>query len=301
MTLTQMTYFDAVCKYKNVTKAAEALFVSRSAVSRALKELESEWNLVLFKRSRTGVELTEDGEKIREMFSEFNRAYSTLKKSMLDTKRTAGKPELHIGITTTTGSRFFPDFFPSFRKIHPEIRICIREHPVFECLDSLTSGDCDFFITPHINKEIQQADYLEKRLAYHSEMVFCVSSRNPLAKQATVSISELKGIDRASLLTPLTFDIIGDTFLGSLLDCDDDDETILKTSQQELIHKAIASDFLTAFLPLDMVSSWENVSTLSLNPASHNDVYIVWNKDSSYSDAGSLFIEYIRHYDFSTL
>lgn len=301
MTLTQMTYFDAVCKYKNVTKAAESLFVSRSAVSRALKELESEWNLVLFKRSRTGVELTEDGEKIREMFSEFNRAYSTLKKSILDTKRTAGKSELHFGITTTTGSRFFPDFFPGFKKSHPEIRICIREHPVFECMESLTSGDCDFFITPHINKEVQQADYLEKRLLYDTEMVLCVSSNNPLAKHKTIAISKLKGIDRASLLTPLTFDIIGETFLGSLLDCDDDDEIILKTSQQELIRKAIASDFVTAFLPLDMVQSWENVSTLSLDPVSHNPVYIVWNKNSSYSDACSLFIEYIRHYDLSSL
>lgn len=70
MTLTQMTYFEAVCQYKNVTKAAEALFVSRSAVSRAMKELETEWNVVLFKRSRTGVELTEDGDQIRRMFGE---------------------------------------------------------------------------------------------------------------------------------------------------------------------------------------------------------------------------------------
>lgn len=301
MTLTQMTYFDAVCKYKNVTKAAEALFVSRSAVSRALKELEAEWNLVLFKRSRTGVELTEDGEKIREMFSEFNRAYSTLKKSILDTKRTAGRTELHIGITTTTGSRFFPDFFPGFKKIHPEIRLSIREHPIYECMEVLTSGDCDFFITPHINKEVGQADYLEKKLLYDSEMVFCVSSDHPLAKDKTISISQLKGIDRASLLTPLTFDIIGETFLGSLLDCDDDDEIILKTSQQELIHKAIASNFVTAFLPLDMVQGWENVSPISLDPVSHNSVYMVWNKNASYSDACSFFIEYIRHYDFSIL
>lgn len=301
MTLTQMTYFDAVCKYKNVTKAADSLFVSRSAVSRALKELESEWNLVLFKRSRTGVELTEDGVKIREMFSEFNRAYSTLKKSILDTKRTAGKSELHFGITTTTGSRFFPDFFPGFKKIHPEIRLCIREHPIYECMEALTSGDCDFFITPHINKEVGQADYLEKKLLYDSEMVFCVSSDHPLAKNKTISISQLKGIDRASLLTPLTFDIIGETFLGSLLDCDDDEEIILKTSQQELIHKAIASNFVTAFLPLDMVQGWENVSPISLDPVSHNSVYMVWNKNASYSDACSLFIEYIRHYDFSKL
>ena len=50
MTLTQITYFEAVCEYKNVTKAANALFVSRSAVSRSLKELENEWNLVLFNR-----------------------------------------------------------------------------------------------------------------------------------------------------------------------------------------------------------------------------------------------------------
>ena len=67
MTLTQITYFNAVCEYKNVTKEANALFVSRTAVSRALKDLENEWGLVLFKRSRTGVELTEDGKKVKEI------------------------------------------------------------------------------------------------------------------------------------------------------------------------------------------------------------------------------------------
>lgn len=299
MTLTQITYFEAVCEYKNVTKAANALFVSRSAVSRSLKELENEWNLVLFNRSRTGVELTEDGEMLRNMFREFNRAYTALKRYMNDTKRLTKASELRIGITTTTGSRFFPDFFPRFKSKYPDIALHFSEHPVYEIYDSLINGDCDFFITPHVNNDLEQCKDIEKLPIYTSELVFCVSSSHQLAQRKNIKISEISNIRRASLLTPMTPDILDNTFLGSLLDFQEDANTIIKSSQQELIRKAIACGFATSILPREIIEKWQGISIIPFDPPKVFSVYIVWNKDCLYSEVCRNFLDFVRHYDFS--
>ena len=46
----------------NLTKTAELLGYTQPAVSRMISELEKEWGITLFTRSRTGVCLTSDGE-----------------------------------------------------------------------------------------------------------------------------------------------------------------------------------------------------------------------------------------------
>lgn len=298
MTLTQITYFEAVCEYKNVTKAAQALYVSRSAVSRSLKELENEWNLVLFNRSRTGVELTEDGKMLRNMFKEFNTAYTALKKYKNDSKRSLKAPELHLGITTTTGCCLFPDFLPAFKLKYPNVSLRLEEHPVYEINDALSNGDCDFFITPHINEELRQNEAIEKIPLYYSEMVFCVSPTHELAQRSIITVPEIADIKRASLMTPMAPDILDNTFLGSLLDYEDPN-TVIKTSQQELIRKAISCGFTTAILPIEMVDKWDGVRWIPFDPKRSIMVYIVWNKNLINSEICSEFLKYIRKFDFS--
>ncbi len=299
MTFTQITYFEAVCEYKNVTKAANALYVSRSAVSRSLKELENEWNLVLFNRSRTGVELTEDGEMLRNMFQEFNRAYTALKRYMNDAKRLTKSKELRIGITTTTGSCFFPDFFSSFKAKFPDTTLHFAEHAVYEIYNILSNGDCDFFITPHITADLDQCCDVDKLALYESELVFCVSNNHPLAQRNNVKISEISDISRASLMTPMTPDILENTFIGSLFDFQEDPHTIIKSSQQEVIRRAIACGFAASILPREIIEKWDNISIIPFDPPRKFEVYLVWNKNSVYSDICREFLEFIKHYDFS--
>lgn len=40
MTLTQLEYFCAVCRYHSITRAAEALFVSQPTISTSIRDLE---------------------------------------------------------------------------------------------------------------------------------------------------------------------------------------------------------------------------------------------------------------------
>ena len=297
MTLTQITYFTAVCEYKNVTKAANALFVSRTAVSRALKDLENEWDLVLFKRSRTGVELTEDGERVRDIFTDFNNAYMALKKSVNDRRRAQNRQELRIGITTTTGSMFFPEFFGGFTQLYPDIRLRFTEHNAFDSINAMLSGAIDFFITPHIINESAYNDVIEKVATYTTELVYCVSLQHPLSTRMAVTDAEIDPLEKASLLTPLPSGDLTDDELRQLLN-DEEGLFFIRTSQQQLLHKIVAEDFSTIVLPREIAEGWNDIRMIPFEPPKKFPVYIIWDKTLKPTNAHKAFQQYVKQYNY---
>jgi DNA-binding transcriptional LysR family regulator len=64
MELQQLKYFREVAKREHVTRAAEKLFVSQSAISRAVTQLEEELGVPLFYRQGRAVVLSRYGSRL---------------------------------------------------------------------------------------------------------------------------------------------------------------------------------------------------------------------------------------------
>src|ERR1700693_6496763 len=75
MELQQLRYFREVAEREHVTRAAESLFVSQSAISRAVTQLEEELGVPLFYRQGRAVVLSRYG---RLFLEHVNRALSIL-------------------------------------------------------------------------------------------------------------------------------------------------------------------------------------------------------------------------------
>ena len=107
MKLNQLYYFKTVCKYNNITKAAEHLHVSQPAITHAIRELERELGIRLFKRTNKNVSLTQEGvlffQKSSDILSELE--------SLVDEMRDLG--ELHravirVGVPPAIGTVIHP-------------------------------------------------------------------------------------------------------------------------------------------------------------------------------------------------
>ena len=64
MTLQQLRYLIAISEHGSINAAAQALYVSQSNLSTAVKELERELGITIFTRSNRGVSLTNDGTEL---------------------------------------------------------------------------------------------------------------------------------------------------------------------------------------------------------------------------------------------
>ena len=66
MTITQIIYALETARRRNISKAADALFVSQSALSQQLQKLEKELGYALFERTAHGLQITAEGMQFCE-------------------------------------------------------------------------------------------------------------------------------------------------------------------------------------------------------------------------------------------
>ena len=63
MTLKQLRYITVVADIGNITEAAKKLFIAQPSLTASIQELEKEYGITIFNRSKKGIELTQEGEE----------------------------------------------------------------------------------------------------------------------------------------------------------------------------------------------------------------------------------------------
>lgn len=119
MRITQLRQIVSVAKYGSINKAAHDLDISQPALSTSLRELENELELSLFQRTRKGVLLTVEGEKIVE---EAKLILASLDRIQHISDSSEIRPEIKIA----TGSFFefmIPDIITAYHKKYPNVTL----------------------------------------------------------------------------------------------------------------------------------------------------------------------------------
>lgn len=116
--------FYTTAKCGNISRAADELFISQPAISKAIKKLEKSLNTTLFIRSSRGVTLTEDGNMLYEHISS---AISSIQEGELRLKRNRELEvgHLHIGVSTTLCKHIMLPLLQQFIHENPHITVTI--------------------------------------------------------------------------------------------------------------------------------------------------------------------------------
>lgn len=135
----QIEYIVKIAEENNITRAAEKLYITQSALNQQLLKLEKELGTPLFHRSRTNWRPTQAGEvylsNAREILRLKKMAYSQIC-DIAAIKR--GK--LSIGFTPGRGIRMFTGVYPDFHRQYPDIIVEPVEKSVRE-LQAMISDD----------------------------------------------------------------------------------------------------------------------------------------------------------------
>ena len=137
--------FYTVVQNGNITKAALELYISQPAVSKAIKKLEDELGGSIFKRTKKGVVLTEEGKElynyVEKAIDYLNSAENKFKDLI---KLESGT--LRIGTSATITRNSLIPYLKEFHKLHPNINIEIKTGLNRDLVKKLKNGLLDMVI-----------------------------------------------------------------------------------------------------------------------------------------------------------
>lgn len=210
--LRHLTCFLAIVRTGSARRAAEALFITESAVSKTLRELETELGLRLFDRSRTGMAVTDGGRR----FARYARSAI----DALNTGVTAADPDTQAVTTVRIGSMpviaaaLLPQVIDCMLASLPKLAVEVVSGSKGVLLERLRKGD----IALVLGRLPPPADLegLTFEQLFVDRYIFAVRAGHPLASREQVSYSDIAAYPMAlPTRDTVTFEELQRAFLAN--------------------------------------------------------------------------------------
>ena len=187
MELQQLRYFREVAEQQHVTRAAEKLFVSQSAVSRAVAQLEQELGVALFHRQNRSIILSTQG---KQFLASVIQIQNTLAQSVsaLKAETSPDTGNVAFGFIGSLGAEIVPRLIETFRRSWPRVQFTLVQHSGEVLLRRLLDGAVDLcFSVPGIfdEKTLQWQHLLDE------ELVLAVGRNHRLASRKSIAFKSL--------------------------------------------------------------------------------------------------------------
>lgn len=189
MELRHLRYFVAVAEELSFRKAAQRLHVSRPALSKQIKDLESEIAVKLLERDTVSVSLTKAGEIFLEDTQKllFHAEQAIERASEAQSGR---RGKLRIGSVGIIATAFLPRTLKLFHQKYPGVEVQFVEMLPAEQLAALAMGKIDIGFA--YGRDVENMPSLHSLCVIHSIYGVAVSRQHPLAKKKGITLKELK-------------------------------------------------------------------------------------------------------------
>lgn len=191
MDIRQLRYFVALKNYGSISKAADALYITKQGLGKSLAALEAELDCILFLRSSSGIVLTDIGEIFFQRANEILDICDDLNGELALQK---AKP-CRIKIASSYGFfhsmpiSFITDFFVENTRGKPEF---VARND-FSLDKSMLSEDIDFGFSTN-TKQLEGLEYIP--LFRNRRCILC-NPNHPLASKESIDINDLEGVTLA--------------------------------------------------------------------------------------------------------
>lgn len=157
MNLTNLRYFVTVAKLGSITRAAKATFVSESAVSKTIKQLEDELGVKLFDRQGRTIKLNQSG---KIFFSYASDSLNLLDRGVSAVKSANNTETVPINVLFTVASPLIPTVAVKIKRTLPHVSLNIHQRTNFakdfQQFDFIVSTKKikDFTVIPLLTEEL---------------------------------------------------------------------------------------------------------------------------------------------------
>ncbi len=201
MTLKQLKYIVTVAETGNITEAAGKLFIAQPSLTSAIQELEKEFDITIFRRTRKGIEITPDGEEF------LGYARQVLNQADLIEERytgsSSGKPRFcvssqHYSFVVEAFVRLLKEFEGERYEFH------VRETQTYKIIEDVARHTSEIgvlyvneFNRTVIKKALRDNNLVFRPLFTARPHVF-IGKNSPLAGKREITLEDLKPYPRLS-------------------------------------------------------------------------------------------------------
>ena len=186
VTLRQMRAFIAVARTGSFTLAAESLYITQSALSGLIKELEQTLGVRLVDRSTRRVQLTSIGENLcPQLETVLNDLDSVLHR--VNDERILNTGTVRIAITQLLASTLMPDLIAAYQQEYPAIQVKLIDSPTDAVMARVFAGDAELGIGP----EREPNSDIKSTPLFHGPFMAVCPTDHPLAKKRRLYWAEL--------------------------------------------------------------------------------------------------------------
>ncbi len=289
MKLLQMRYFQTVCRYGSITKAAEVLFVSQPTISFCLKELEDEFGVKLFHRRHNRLQLTVEGQFFLDKINYILQSVDTLTTQMKDMG--SNRNHVKIAVPAMISTFLFPQMFNAYTKLYPGVELEMLETGSLQARKLVDANSVDLGITILDNAVVDGYNLLP---LVATELVFCVSKTHPLAGRKSISFKELS----EEHIILFKADSYQNTFIKrAFSEVGVEPKILLYSSQLYTIKQFLGYGYAGAFLYRQVAEMDDDLVCIPLDKSLIQEIVLIWSKNSSlYSDSEN-FIQFAEQYN----
>ena len=288
MKIIQLEYFCAVSRYHSITQAAQKLYVTQPAISTAIRELEKEFSISLFTRSKNHITLTKEGEVYYQKAEELLNTIKQTSSEFYDLGRKV--TPIRIGIPPLLSTIFFPDMLIAFQKEYPDIPVELLEYASIRAANLVQEDALDLAL---VNMNFYEIDKLNSCQILSDQIVFCVSPEHPLAKGKEVTIEMLKD----EPLIMYNTDSVQNTTLDSLFkSIGVKPNVLMRASQLYTIQNFVKNNLGGAFLYSSLLKNMPGLTGIPIAPAIRQEIGLVWQKGKYINSSVEKYISFTEKY-----
>ncbi|MES2111042.1 MAG: LysR family transcriptional regulator [Bacteroidota bacterium] len=182
MEVRHLRLIKTIADEKGITKSLDKLFLTQSAVSHQLKDIEERLGVKIFYRTKNQWALTEEGKILYQtasaVLNEIDKA-----NEQINELRLGHAGVIRISTECYTNYHWLPSFMVKMKVLYPKIEVKIVMEATHKPLQKLLDSELDIGITsdPLDDKSIK---YIE---LFKDEVMAVVLSEHPLAKKKYLS------------------------------------------------------------------------------------------------------------------
>lgn len=290
MDLRQIKYFLTVAEERNITKAAKKLHLSQPPLSRALMDLEKEFNCKLLIRGKRNISLTPEGLTLKRRGEQLITLTNMTKTEILNMEQGLSGT-LYIGHVDSDGPTLIAEWISTFKKIYPNVTYNLWCGTVDDLTDRLKSGLIDLAIT----MSPSSSDTIEGIKVFSEDWVAIIPSKHPLSKnkKPSVNVKELVDEDLIISSRKIRENEIREWFKPTNIE----PHFIVKTAHSSNAAKLVAKNIGIALFPASVaknISVDTDVVIKKVTPTMKVDYLLSWNKEKELKALATKFIDHVK-------